>query len=125
LSLCPLFPQGSNERETLRQLVHFLPQPLYATGLRHQDDESSSALISQGKWRQVWRMVLARTANLQAKREKNPSTAHQRSATEKAKYVHKCATTGNVSKDCKIVRQEIIPACSDDTVEELRDLHPD
>jgi hypothetical protein len=26
LSLCPLFPQGSNERETLRQFVHFLPQ---------------------------------------------------------------------------------------------------
>ena len=23
--MCPLFPQGSNERETLRQLVHFLP----------------------------------------------------------------------------------------------------
>jgi hypothetical protein len=33
LSLCPLFPQGSNERETLRQLVHFLPQLLHAAGL--------------------------------------------------------------------------------------------
>ena len=45
LSLCPLFPQGSNERETLRQFVHFLPQLLHAAGLRHQDVESSSAVI--------------------------------------------------------------------------------
>ena len=92
LSLCPLFPQGSNERETLRQFVHILPQLLHAAGLRHQNVESSSALIAQGKWRQVWSMALARAANLQAKREKNPSTARQRSATEKAKYAHKCAT---------------------------------
>jgi hypothetical protein len=125
LSLLPLFPQGSNERETLRQFVHFLPQLLYAAGLRHQHFESSSALIAQGKWRQVWRMALARAANLQAKREKNPSTARQRFATEKAKYAHKCATAGNVSKACKIVCQEMIPACSDDTVEKLRDLHPE
>jgi hypothetical protein len=70
-------------------------------------------------------MALARAANLQAKREKNPSTARQRSATDKAKYAHKCATAGNFSKVCKIVRQEMIPACSDDTVEKLRDLHPE
>ena len=54
----------------------------------HQDVKSSSALIAQGKWRQVWSMALARAANLQAKREKNPSTARQRSTTEKAKYAH-------------------------------------
>jgi hypothetical protein len=67
LSLCPLFPQCSNERETLRQsvaqFVHFLPQLLHAAGLRHQDVESSNALIAQGKWRQVWRMALTRAAN--------------------------------------------------------------
>jgi hypothetical protein len=56
LSLCPLFPQGSNERETLRQFVHFLPQLLHAAELRHQDVEFSSAMIAQGKWRHVWRM---------------------------------------------------------------------
>jgi hypothetical protein len=38
LSLCPLFPEGSNERETLHQFVHFLP---------------SSQLIARGKWRHV------------------------------------------------------------------------
>ncbi len=125
LSLCPLFPQGSNERKTLRQFVHNLPQLLHAAGLRHQDVESSSTLIAQGKWRQVWSMAWPRAANLQAKREKNPSTARQRSATEKAKYAHKCSTAGNVSKACKIVCQEMIPAGSDDTVEKLRDLHPE
>jgi hypothetical protein len=71
LSLCPPFPQGSNERETLRQFVHFLPR-LNAAGLRHQDVESSSTMIAHGKWRQVWRTALARAANLQAKREHNP-----------------------------------------------------
>jgi hypothetical protein len=70
-------------------------------------------------------MALARAANLQAKREKNPSTARERSATEKAKHAHKCATAGNFSKACKIVRQEMIPACSDDIVEKLRNLHPE
>ena len=109
----------------LAQCVHFLPQLLHAAGLRHQDVESSRVLIAQGKWRQVWRMALARAANLQAKREKNPSTARQRSAREKLKYAHKCATAVNVSKACKLVRQEMIPACSDDTVEKLRDLHPE
>jgi len=81
--------------------------------------------MAQGKWRQVWSMALARAANLQAKREKNPSTARQCSATEKAKYAYQRATAGNVSKACKIVCQEMIPACSDDTVEKLRDLHPE
>jgi hypothetical protein len=32
---------------------------------------------------------------------------------------------GNVSKACKIVCQEMIPACSDDTVQKLLDLHPE
>jgi len=31
----------------------------------------------------------------------------------------------DVSKACKIVFPEMIPACSDDTVEKLRDLHPE
>ncbi len=61
LSLCPFFPQGSNEQETLRQFVHFLPQLLHAEGLRHQDVESSCAMI------------------------------HARSAKEKAQYAHKSA----------------------------------
>jgi hypothetical protein len=69
-------------------------------------------------------MALARAANLQANREKNPSTARQCSATEKAKYAHKRATASNVSKACRIVCQEMIPAYSDDTVQKLRDLHP-
>jgi hypothetical protein len=46
LSLCLLFPEGSNERETLCQFVHFLPQLLHAQGLRHRDVESSSTIIA-------------------------------------------------------------------------------
>jgi hypothetical protein len=49
----------------------------------------------------------------------------QRSTKEKAQYAHKCATAGNVSKSCKIVSQEQIPACNDDTIHKLRDLHPE
>jgi hypothetical protein len=44
-------------------------------GVIRSAPRSSSAMIAQGKWRQVWRMALARAANLQAKREQNPSTA--------------------------------------------------
>jgi hypothetical protein len=126
LSLCPLSPQGSNERETLRQFDHFLPQLLHAAGLRHQDVKSSSALIAQGKWRQVWSMALARAANPQAKREKNPSTARQRSATEKENMLINAPQRATPPRlALKIVCQEMIPACSDDTVEKLRDLHPE
>jgi hypothetical protein len=86
LSLCPLFPEGSHERETLRQFVHFLPQLLHAQGLRHQDVESSSTMIAQGKWRQVWKLALDQAARLQGKREQNPTTARTRSSDETSKY---------------------------------------
>jgi hypothetical protein len=125
LSLCPLFPEGSNERETLPQFVHFLPQLLHAQGLRPQDIESSSQLIAQGKWRHVWQLALAQAARLRAKCEQNPETARQRSLDEKAKYDLKCANAGNLTKACKIVCQGMTPACSDDTVHKLRDLHPE
>ena len=39
-------------------------------------------------------------------------------------YARKCATAGNLSKACKIVCQEQIAACNDDTIQQLRDLHP-
>jgi hypothetical protein len=39
LSLCPLFPEGSKEREILRQFIHFLPQLLHAHGVRQSDIE--------------------------------------------------------------------------------------
>jgi hypothetical protein len=32
LSLCPLFPHGSEERATMRLFIHFLPQLLHAAG---------------------------------------------------------------------------------------------
>jgi hypothetical protein len=50
LSLCPLFPHGSEERATMRQFFHFLPQLLHAAGLRHQDVEYCCAIFVQGKW---------------------------------------------------------------------------
>ena len=122
LSLCPLFPQGSLQRETLRQFVHFLPQLLHAQGLRSQDVESSSTLIAQGKWRQVWELALAQAARNQAKHERNPTTARPRSGDEKSKSALKW---GNLAKACAIVCKEMTPACSDDTVDKLRALHPD
>jgi hypothetical protein len=73
----------------------------------------------------VWQMALAQAARLRAKREQNPETARQRSLDERAKYALKCATAGNLTKACKIVCQEMTPACSDDTVPKLRNLHPE
>jgi hypothetical protein len=125
LSLCPLFPEGSHERETLRQFVHFLPQLLHAQGLRHQDVESSNTMITQCKWRQVWKLALDHADSLQGKRERNPTTACKRSSDETSKYVLKCAITGNLTKACKIVCTEMTTPHSDDTVHKLRDLHPE
>ena len=91
LSLCPLFPEGSKEREILRQFIHFLPQLLHAHGVRHSDIESSSHMLAQGKWRPVWKLALAQAARLEAKRAAKPLTARPRSSEEKAGYAVKCA----------------------------------
>ena len=61
----------------------------------------------------------------QGKREQNPTTARKRSSDETSKYALKCAIAGNLTKACKIVCTEMTPACSDDTVHKLRDLHPE
>jgi hypothetical protein len=67
LSLCPLFPEGSKEREILRQFIHFLPQLLQAHDVRHSDIESSSHMLAQGKWRPVWKLALAQASRLEAR----------------------------------------------------------
>jgi hypothetical protein len=65
LSLCPLFPHGSEERATMRLFIHFLPQLLHAAGLRHQVVEYCCAIFVQGKWRQLWDMAMARAEKLE------------------------------------------------------------
>ena len=102
LSLCPLFPHGSEERATMRLFIHFLPQLLHAAGLRHQDVEYCCALFVQGKWQQLWDMAMARAQKLEAKQAKNPKVAGSRSSKEKSQYSHRCATAGNLSKACKM-----------------------
>ncbi len=124
LSLCPLFPEGSKEREILRQFIHFLPQLLHAHGIRHSDIESSSHMLAQGKWRPVWKLALAQAARLEAKRAAKPLTARLRSSEEKAGYAVKCALAGNVSKACKIVCDNMIPACIDDPRPRMRSSVP-
>ena len=74
LSLCPLFPHGSEERATMRQLIHFLLQLLNAEGLRHQDVEYCCAMFAQGKWRQLWDMAMARARNMQVRKRKIPQS---------------------------------------------------
>ena len=49
----------------------------------------------------------------------------QRTSKEKDAFGRKCATSGNLSEACKIVCQEQIAACNDDTIQQLRDLHPE
>jgi hypothetical protein len=82
-------------------------------------------MLAQGKWRPVWKLALAQAARLEAKRAAKPLTARPRSSEEKAGNVVKCALAGNVSKACKIVCDDMIPACIDDTIQKLRDLHPE
>lgn len=95
LGLCPLFPLGSDEREIMRAFAHYLPQLLHAQSLRHQDIQEACSLLSQGKWRQLWKQALDRAAAHRAKMEANPAVERQRSAKEKEAYAVKCATSGN------------------------------
>ena len=67
---------------------------------------------------------MARAEKLEDKKAKNPTIARSRSSKEKSHHAHRCATAGNLSKACKIVCKEQIPACNDDTVQKLQDLHP-
>ena len=69
-------------------------------------------------------MAMALAEQFQAKKVKNPTIARSRSAKEKSQYARRCATAGNLSKVCKIVCKEQIPAYNDDTVQKLQDLHP-
>jgi hypothetical protein len=69
-------------------------------------------------------MAMARAEKLEDKQAKNPTIARSRSSKEKSQYAHRCATAGNLFKVCKIVCTEHIPACNDDTVQKLQDLHP-
>jgi hypothetical protein len=108
----------------MRLFIHFLPQLLHAAGLRHQDVEYCCAIFVQGKWRQLWDMAMDRAEKLEDKQAKNPIIARSRSSKEKSQYAHRCATAGNLSKACKIVCNEQILACNDDTVQKLQDLHP-
>ncbi len=69
-------------------------------------------------------MAMARAEKLEAKKVENPTIARSRSSKEKSQYAHRCATAGNLSKASKIVCKEQFPACNDDTVQKLQDLHP-
>ena len=70
----------------MRAFAHYLPQLLHAQGLRHQDIQEACSLLSQGKWRQLWKQALDRAAAHRAKMEANPVVERQRSAKEKEAY---------------------------------------
>jgi hypothetical protein len=80
---------------------------------------------ANSKWQQLWDRALGRAAGQRAKTQQNPVVERQRTSKEEDPYARKCATAGNLSKACKIVCKEQIAACNDDTIQQLRDLHPE
>ena len=77
-----------------------------------------------GKWEQLWNESIKTADKIKAKKGRKPDQARMRTDREKDKYAQKCADAGNLSKANKIICQELLQACADDTIDKLRLLHP-
>ena len=60
-----------------------------------------------------------------ARTVKNPRRNKAKSQEEKDTYSQKCARAGNLSKAAETLYKEDLPACTPDTVDKLRALHPE
>jgi len=69
--------------------------------------------------------VIKASNKLKHKRGANPAQPRARTTKQKDSYAQKCAKAGNYSKANQVICQEMLHACSDDTLEKLRRLHPE
>ena len=77
-----------------------------------------------GKWEQLWNESIKTADKIKAKKGRKPDQARMRTDRQKDDYAQKCADAGNLSKANKIICQELLQACADDTILQLRLLHP-
>ena len=102
------------------QLLHYL----CSGGVRAQDMLAAMRKFRAGKWEQLWNESIKTADKIKAKKGRKPDQARMRTDREKDEYAQKCADAGNLSKANKIICQELLQACADDTIDKLRLLHP-
>ena len=82
-------------------------------------------IFNQGKWEDLWKIALKAGERARARTAKNPGRNKAKSDEKKDTYSQKCARAGNLSKAAKTLYKEDLPACTPDTVDKLRALHPE
>ncbi len=73
----------------------------------------------------LWKLALKAGERAKDCAVKNPRPSKGKSAEQKDKYSQKCARAGNLSKAAATLYKSSLPACSVDTVDKLRMLHPE
>ena len=124
LFMCDGFPVGSDERYILRHFAIVLPQLFFAFGTRPAHVSRAADLFDQGKWEKLWERVLKEGAKTRARTANNPRKAVLQPSAQRDRYSQRCARKGNLSKAATVLYKASVPACNEDTVERLRDLHP-
>ena len=124
LSLCDELNDDSIELYSMRimatQLLHYLS----SGGVRAKDMLAVMRKFRAGKWEQLWNDSIKTADKIKAKKGRKPDQARMRTDREKDEYAQKCADAGNLSQANKIICQELLQACADDTIDKLRLLHP-
>ena len=101
-----------------------LPRLFFVFGTRPAHVTRAADLFDQGKWEKLWERVLKEGAKTRARTANNPRKAVVQPSAQRDRYAQRCARKGNLSKAAKVLYKASIPACNEDTVERLRELHP-
>ena len=110
----------SVEQLSMRIVAEILLHLLCAQGLRGSDMLDSIKKIKNGKWEHLWGKVIKASNKLSAREEPTPLCTTK----QKESYSQKRAKAGDYSKANQVICNEMLHACSDDTLEKLR-LHPE
>ena len=123
LSLSDELRDGSIELYSMHfmatQLLHYLS----SSGVRAKDMLEALRKCRVGKWEQLRKESVKKADKIKAKKSAKPDQARMR--TERRIHAEMCRRRQSLrAKANKIIRQELLQACADDTIDKLRLLHP-
>jgi hypothetical protein len=119
--MCEGFPVGSHEAYFSRNFASLL----FVYGKRSEQICRAVDLFDQGKWEDLWKRALKAGERAKARAAKIPRQSKVKSDAQKDKYSQTFARAGNLSKAAKTLNKESPPACTADTVDKIRLLHPE